>query len=147
MRPLLTLVSLAVLIAPAIGQTDAATDATLDLEMGDHLPFRAAFEGIQAAVAAGDAVALADYIPFGEAITVDGQPRVFADAAAFAAAYGEIFTPDIVEAVLAQTYATLFVNSEGVMFGNGEVWLGGLCTDVACNSFEVKILAIQSTAE
>ena len=147
MRPLYTLAALAVLIAPAIGQTDAATDAVLDLEMGDHVPFRAAFEAIKAAVAAGDAVALAEYIPFGEAINVDGQPRVFADAAAFAAAYGDIFTPDIVEAVLTQSYATLFVNSEGVMFGNGEVWLGGLCTDVACNSFEVKILTVQSTTE
>ncbi|MBK8086060.1 MAG: hypothetical protein IPK28_20770 [Devosia sp.] len=148
MRPLLlALAALALLIVPVMAQTDAGTDATLDLEMGDHMAFRAAFEAIQAAVVAGDAIALAEYIPFGEPITVNGQSRVFPDADAFVAAYGEIFTPDVVEAVVAQTYTTLFVNSEGVMFGNGEVWIGGLCNDAACDSFDVKILAIQSTRE
>ena len=49
-------------------------------------------------------------------------------------------------AVTGQTYENLFVNAEGVMFGNGQVWMGGVCTDDACSDFEVRIIAIQSTA-
>ncbi len=45
MRPLLlALAALALLIVPVEAQTDAGTDATLDLEMGDHMRFRAAFD-------------------------------------------------------------------------------------------------------
>lgn len=148
MRQLLAAFALfAVLAAPVLAQTEADTDATLDLEMGDHVPFRAAFDAIKAAVAADDAAALAAYIPLGEAIMVDGESRVFETEDEFAAAYDELFTPEIVAAVEAQSYATLFVNSEGVMFGDGQLWINGLCNDAACNSFDVKIIALQSTAE
>lgn len=148
MRQLLAAVTLlALLAAPVLAQTAADTDATLDLEMGDHVPFKAAFEAIKAAVAADDAEALSAYIPLGEAIMVEGESRVFADEAEFVAAYHEVFTPEIVAAVEGQSYEALFVNSEGVMFGNGQLWLNGLCNDAACNSFDVKIVTIQSTGE
>ena len=37
--------------------------------------------------------------------------------------------------------------ADGVMFGNGEVWLNGICKDDACADFDVKIVTIQSTAD
>ena len=138
---------LAVLATPVVAQTEADTDATLDLEMGDHVPFRAAFDAIKAAVAAGDAAALAEFVPFGEAIMVAGQSRVFEQDGEFVAAYDDVFTPEVVAAVDGQSYETLFVNSEGVMFGNGQLWINGLCNDTACSTFDVKIITIQSTAE
>ncbi len=33
------------------------------------------------------------------------------------------------------------------MFGNGQVWLNGICEDDACNEFDVRIITIQSTDE
>ena len=33
------------------------------------------------------------------------------------------------------------------MFGNGQVWMTGVCADDACAVWDVKIVTIQSTAE
>jgi len=46
-------------------------------------------------------------------------------------------------AVKNQKYEDLFVNSHGVMFGSGEVWVNGLCKDNACKTLDVKVITIQ----
>lgn len=56
-------------------------------------------------------------------------------------------TPDIVSAVTKQKYEDLFVNSHGVMIGNGQVWVNGVCKDDACKKRDVKIITIQHTAQ
>jgi hypothetical protein len=56
-------------------------------------------------------------------------------------------TNEIVEAVTNQAYEDLSVSDEGVMFGDGQVWINGVCYDDACSGFDVKIVTIQSTAE
>lgn len=141
----LVLAALAALVAPAaIAQTAADTDAATDAVLGDHQKYRDAFDAIQAAVTAGDGPVLAEYIPYGTPTFIHGGERVFESEADFTDAYGEIFTPEIVDAVAAQTWETLFVNAEGLMFGAGEVWLNGICVDEACSDFDVRIVAIQT---
>jgi len=144
-RLTLVLVALAGLSAPAAwAQTAADTDATIDTVLGDHQKYREAFDAIQAAVADGDAATLAEYIPYGTPIFVHGGERVFDSEAEFTASYDEIFTPEIVDTVAAQTWETLFVNAEGLMFGAGEVWLNGICVDDTCSDFDVRIVAVQT---
>ena len=128
----------------ALAQTAADTDAAIDTVLGDHQKYRDAFDAIQVAVAAGDAPTLAEYIPYGTPIFIHGGERAFDSEQDFTASYDEIFTPEIVAAVAAQTWETLFVNAEGLMFGAGEVWLNGICVDDACSDFDVRIVAVQT---
>ena len=41
-------------------------------------------------------------------------------------------------------YYSLFVNGDGVMFGNGEIWMNAICLDEACNETEARIITIQA---
>lgn len=142
------LAALAALAAPAAkAQTAADTDAAIEAVLGDAQKYREAFDAIQAAVADGDAPVLAEYIPYGTPIFIHGGERVFDSEAEFTDAYDEILTPEIVDAVAAQTWETLFVNAEGLMFGAGEVWLNGICVDEACSDFDVRIVAIQTLSD
>ena len=109
--------------------------------------YRQAFDAIQQAVAEGDAPAFADWVSYPIEVVADGQPMVIGDAAEFAEHYEAIVTPDIAQAVANQTFNELFVNSEGAMFGDGQVWMSEICLDDACSNSEVKIITIQSTAE
>lgn len=109
--------------------------------------YRQAFEAIQQAVAEGDATAFADWVSYPIEVVADGETMVIGDAAQFAEHYDGIVTPEIAEAVENQGFNELFVNSEGAMFGNGQVWMTEVCLDDACANSEVKIITIQSTAE
>lgn len=109
--------------------------------------YRQAFDAIQQAVAEGDATAFADWVSYPIEVVAEGQAMVIGDAAEFADHYGIIVTPEIAQAVADQSFNELFVNSEGAMFGNGQVWMSEICLDDACSNSEVKIITIQSTAE
>lgn len=128
----------------ATAQETQDVDVTIDTLLGDPAAFHAAFDAVKQAVADGDSLALAEYIPYGTPINIHGEQRVFESEHDFSAAYDQVITPEIVAVVAAQEWKTLFVNAEGVMFGAGEVWLNGLCTDEACSSFDVRITAIQT---
>jgi hypothetical protein len=109
--------------------------------------YRQAFDAIQQAVTEGDAVAFADWVSYPIEVSADGQPMVIGDAAEFADHYDAIVTPEIAQAVTDQSFNGLFVNSEGAMFGDGQVWMSEVCLDDACTNSEVKIITIQSTAQ
>lgn len=144
-RLAIAFVALASLAAPvAMAQATADTDAAIDTVLGDHQKFRDVFDIIKNAVAVRDAPTVADYVSYGTPIYIHGGERVFGSEQEFIDAYDEVFTPEIVDVVAAQTWETLFVNAEGVMFGAGEVWLGGICADETCSDFDVRIVAVQT---
>ncbi len=122
---------------------DEAVDASIDSALGDHTRYRAVIEQFQKAVAGKDAAAVAALVQYPFRATVGGKTVVIKDAAGFVARYDEIVTPAIAGAIVKQKYADLFVNYKGVMFGNGEAWVNGICKDNACKSFDVKVVAIQ----
>jgi hypothetical protein len=55
-------------------------------------------------------------------------------------------TPPIAEAIKRQKYSQLMVNYKGVMFGNGEAWVNGICKDDACKDVDVRVVALQPTS-
>lgn len=67
-------------------------------------------------------------------------------AAAFVKNYDAIVTPAIAKVVEAQSYDSLFVNQQGLMFGNGEVWINGICKNKSCSEVEPKVVTIQKAA-
>ena len=78
-----------------------------------------------------------------DGVKVRGKETVVKSAKAFAEHYDGIMTAAITKAVVNQKYDDLFVNDQGVMFGDGQVWVNGICHDNACKNFDVKVIAIQ----
>jgi hypothetical protein len=131
---------------PLAAQTIEEVNGRIDVVLGDHTAFAEAFDAVQAAVNEGDAEAFAEWVayPITVAATGDGEEITLETPDDVIAHYDAFITDEIIEAVSTQLYEELFVNAEGIMFGNGELWLSGVCADDACAEFEVKIITIQS---
>ena len=139
-------VALALIAAPALAQTDADVTAAINANFGDAEPFIEAFDAIQAAVEAGDAETFASWISYPFRVTVDGEAYVFEAEDVVVDQYQSMMTDEIKTAILDQQYKDLFVNAEGVMFGDGQLWLSAICQNEPCDIFDVRIITVQSTA-
>lgn len=139
-------VILALAAVPAAAQTADEVNASMDNVLGNHTPFEEAFAAIQAAVAEDDAEAVAEWVAYPFNVTIDGEDYSLEGPEGFVGHYDGIVTEEVKAAVVEQKYEELFVNAEGVMFGNGQMWLNGICRDDACAEFEVRIITIQNTA-
>lgn len=136
------LVSMAPL--PGLAQSVDDTNGRLDMLFGDHARFEAAFEALQGAVKAHDAATVASLVKYPFRTEIAGKIKVLHNDTEFVQNYDAIFSPEITAAVLGQSYAELFANGDGVMLGNGQVWLGPICLDNACGNFYWTIITIQS---
>jgi hypothetical protein len=132
--------------AAASAPDDASVDQAIDRALGDHSRYQAVFIALKQAVADHDAAKVAELIDYPLRVTIGGKKSRVRSAKDFLARYPQIMTPAIQKVVIEQRYADLFVNSSGVMFGNGQVWLRGICKDPQCQRVDVKIGTIQSTS-
>jgi hypothetical protein len=131
--------------APASDEGSAQVNQSIEEVLGDPAIYEPAIRAFQKAAAAHDAVAVARMADYPFNATIDGKPAKIKDAAAFAAAYDKIVTPAIAKVVSEQKYAELAVSGKGVMFGNGEAWINGICKDDECKAVDVRVVAIQPT--
>lgn len=129
--------------APAAPAAEApAEDARARIEtlLGDAAQYEKVFNAFKTAVVGGDRAAVVEEVHFplniadGKKITGPGE---------FQRNYEKIITPAVVKAVSEQDFGKVFVNQQGVMIGNGQVWLNGQCLDPACTKTEVKVITIQ----
>ncbi|MBN9684634.1 MULTISPECIES: hypothetical protein [unclassified Corallococcus] len=127
--------------APDAGSADV--NARIQRILGEPAKYEQAFATFQKAVAAHDAKTVAALVAYPFTATVGGRKVKLPDAAAFVRHYDVIVTPAIAKVITRQRYADLFVNTDGVMFGQGEAWLNGVCKDDACKDFDVRVIAIQ----
>jgi hypothetical protein len=135
----------ALLVAtPVFAQMADDVNVQIESLLGSHDIFEIAIRTVQEGVANHEIEKVAGYVPFGEPIMVNGEAVVIADEADLAARFDELFNEKVVNAVSGQKYETLFVNQDGIMFGDGELWIGGVCIDDACNDFFVNIIAINN---
>jgi len=139
-------VALAFAAAPVLAQTDEDVTAAITANFGDAAPFVDAYDTIQAAVADGDAETFAGWISYPFRVTVDGEAYVFEAEDGVIEHYESMMTDEIKTAIVEQQYKDLFVNAEGVMFGNGQLWLTAICQNEPCDIFDVRIITVQSTA-
>ena len=114
--------------------------------LGDHVRYEAVIRQLQRAVAANDTAAVAALVNYPFVTVRDGESLRVADAEAFVREYDRIMTPPIAEAIKRQKYSQLMVNYKGVMFGNGEAWVNGICKDDACKEVDVRVVALQPTS-
>lgn len=133
--------------APVAAQSVEEVNRRLDTLYGGHDTFEAAFGALQDAVAASDAETVASLVWYPFKVSIDGERYVLKDEPAFAERYEDIFTPELATVVTSQAYADLFVNDQGVMFGDGELWLANSCLDRRCRYSVWLISAINDTSE
>ncbi len=119
------------------------TRARIDKLLGDAEQYEQVFKALQQGVASGDRAAVATLMRYPLRVDTDGKKREIPDAAAFQREYDSIVTPPVAAAITAQSFETVFANGQGVMIGNGQVWLNGTCEDTACTRSDVKVVTIQ----
>ncbi|HEY6375543.1 MAG TPA: hypothetical protein VIX90_08455 [Edaphobacter sp.] len=139
-----------ILISPALAQSPPAdpakVDATIDTLLGEdsHTKVHLILTNLQLAVAKHDAAAVAALVHYPIRVKLHGKPTDINKPQSFIKHYDNIITPDIVDVIAKQKYEDLFVNYQGAMLGEGEVWITGFCIDNACKPPDIKIGTIQS---
>ncbi len=114
--------------APASANQGNVKDNTNPYEVAgiaDPQAFNAMFDKLKTAVASGDKEAVADLILFPLRVNGKGSALKITTREEFLKQYDTLFTEPIKKALANQSKDTLFVNYQGVMVGNGELWLGG----------------------
>lgn len=122
-----------------VAQIEAIGSGTVD-------EYKSVFMALQKAVAAGDKAAVSRMADFPLNIWVDGW-KVVTNAEQFVNDYDRIITPAIAKKITAQKFSDALVNTQGVMFGKGEVLLSGSCADEACKKHLVAISRIEEASE
>ncbi|MCW8060438.1 hypothetical protein [Agrobacterium tumefaciens] len=110
----------------AAAQSAAETNQALDALFGSHAPYQQFFEKLQKAIATSDKQAVASMVDYPFRARIAGKAIKINDAAHFLADYDKIITAKVKQAILKQTYPTLFANWQGVSIGDGEVWFSGV---------------------
>jgi hypothetical protein len=134
--------------ALGLGNVDSTSeedvDGKIDQVLGDHKAYRAVFDDLRAAIAANDKLRVANLIDYPIAVSIDGNKTVFKNSGEFVKGYDQFMTPDILGAIRSTSYASVMVSYEGMMLGNGQVWISGICKDDACEDVDVKVVTLQS---
>ena len=79
---------------------------------------------LKQAVAADDRAAIAGMVRYPLRVnSAAGRPTFYRNAAALSANYTQVFTPGVKAAVAAARPDDLFARDQGVMIGNGEIWI------------------------
>jgi hypothetical protein len=125
------------------GPTDL--DKSIDLSVGNHVKVQKVLTDLQRAVSQHNAAAVAALVHYPIKVNPGKHPITIKNPKAFIKDYDRIITPDIAAAIYKQKYDALFVNSQGVMIGDGEVWITGFCLDKNCKNSDIKIGTIQDT--
>jgi hypothetical protein len=134
-------------ITPISAQAPTPTDhdKSIDLSVGDHTKVHQILTELQQAVSKHNPAAVAALVHYPIKVNPGKKPFTIKNEKEFIKDYDRIITPDIASAIYKQKYDNLFVNSEGAMIGDGEVWITGFCRDKTCKQSDIKIGTIQDT--
>lgn len=130
---------------PASAQSVDAVNARIEAVLGPASRYQTTIEAFQGAVRERRKADVAAFVRYPIRVEVAGKRTTIVSSRQFIANYDRIMTPDIVKAVVDQKYGALFVNDQGVMFGNGEIWLSAICIGRGCHQKIIKVITIQHT--
>ena len=126
-------------VAPATGS--AGMDARLDLLFGEHDPYRAFLRALQGAVAANDRKQVAAMVSYPLKTRIQSHAVRIRTMQQFLSRYDALLPQATRAALAAQTYEELFVSSQGVMIGSGQIWFSGVCNDELCSRRTIKVIS------
>lgn len=136
----------ALALAQMQGQSRAGLDKAIDENVGNHVRVQQMITALQQSVAHHDTAAVARLVAY--PITINPKTKqafTIRNQKTFIATYDKIITPAIASVIEKQRYEDLFVNYQGAMFGNGQVWIIGICRTGDCQQTDIKIRTIQHT--
>lgn len=126
-------------VAPHGVEQDETLDVRLDKIAGIKPAAARAFLGeLQRTVGVTDRLAACALIKY----PLRHRDGPVADALACQRRYAEIFTADVIDAIRSQDFEKLFVNAQGVMLGDGQVWFAAVCLDRSCAQSELRVTAV-----
>jgi len=135
--------------APPVAGTDSAATPAAPAEggtrdrindlLGNADKYESVFNDLQRGIAAGDRAAVAGLMRYPVRVSIAGKSQQVKDAASFQRDYDKIVTPSLTKLIGEQKFDELFVNWQGVMLGQGEVWINGVCPDNDCKNADVKV--------
>lgn len=125
-------------------EAEKAVSASIDALLGDHTAYQAMIADLRKAVVADDADAVAKLVDYPIEVTIKGKKTRIADQDSFVSKFDDFMTPEISDAIVSTKYSDLFVNAKGVMFGDGQAWITGICKDPSCASVNVRLVSLQS---
>ncbi|THV23322.1 hypothetical protein [Peteryoungia ipomoeae] len=131
-------------VAGASRADEASVDRQIETLLGDAADYKELFYAFKVALEEGQSDIVVSLVTYPLTVTIDGEEAAYDTEQELLDAYDSVFIEPIVEAVSNQEYGDLFVNSEGVMIGNGEVWISGICEDSACTSAPPRVTVIQT---
>ena len=123
---------------------EASVDQRIETLLGDAADYKELFYAFKVALEEGKSDIVVSLVSYPITVSIDGEEATYSSEQELLDGYDSVFTETVVEAVSNQEYGDLFVNSEGVMIGNGEVWLSGICEDTACTSAPPRVAVLQS---
>jgi hypothetical protein len=142
-RLLMAATAALLLAGPALAASETEVNARIAQVLGNAPIYETMVKTFQHAVAAGHKEDVAAFVRYPIRVVIDGRKTTIRSARDFVQHYEAIMTPDIVAAVTAQKYGDLLINSQGIMFGNGEVWINGICHDRRCSVSVPEVITIQ----
>jgi hypothetical protein len=134
-------------VSPAHQPDTTAIDQSVATNIGDPAKLHEVMATLQQAARNHDAAAVAALVSY--PITIDPHTPhavTIRTPQAFIARYDQIVTPQIAQVIENQKYEDIFVNGQGAMLGDGEVWISGICKDSSCKQVDIRIRTIQNTA-
>ena len=111
-------------------------------DITDVTRFKTFFDDLQQGAKNTDKEKLAKMVAYPISLKVKKKKLKIKDAKDMVAHFDIVFDAKILETIQKQAYNKLFCNSNGVMFGDGEIWISSI-TDQKTKSDSIKVYGIQ----
>ena len=141
---LISVVAVAFASLPACAASEEEVFARIESLHGDAEGFGEAFGLLQQAMMFGDPVTVADLAAYPLQVAANGEVYDVLAPEDLVDNYDSLVSAETQDIVANQDYDDLFVNSDGVMFGTGELWMALVCTDDSCSESHWRIITINN---
>ena len=130
----------------ALAASPSPEDVTARIEslQGDSAGFADAFDRLTEAMREDDVSAVADLAEYPLTVQANGETYDVLEPQDLVDNFDKLVTPQTRRAIGDQDYAALFVNSDGVSFVNGALWMALICDDDACSTSHWGIVGINN---
>ena len=110
----------------------------------DALEVRRFFELLKKASAKNDKKYLGNIVRYPITFYDHAKLKKITNHIDFEKKYSSIFNEKVRGAIAKQKYEDLFVNWQGIMVGNGEVWISGIVVGKSPSKIDIKIITINN---
>jgi len=144
----LVLPTLALLTAlsaqPVFAQSEEDVSARIESVQGDSEGFFELFGQLQDAMMFDNPTSIAAHVAYPITIEANGETYDVQSEQDMIDNFDTLVSTKAQEAIRTQDVADLIVTSEGVGFGDGEVWVSNICVDDGCSNTYWGIIAINN---